>query len=1331
MPSSASSSRRRHPSDPPSPDTFEVIHKNASTVLSHMLEKELEAGNQSRKQKPSSGVEGNLKAKSPRSQSNSRSNERNLGQNGRENHRSRGDGEAQMRKSTRSRSRSRSIRDDEDLLVTSPRGRDQREASRRSGSKSHVSRDSEYHGGKSSGSRSKSRSRRSSRSQSEGRSKSYREDDDASSTTSSGKHTKSKHRGTDQQPADSFSQSTIETEESMLRGSKTLRSRSHQDAAEEEKKYDDGLPPSEKPQAISKVANLVEGQEAMWIEEEDLVSAFSSAVDSQNPPKPQPASAPQLVPKKRRFPFLPKKSSLASIPEPVPLSNPVLEPKKKKKVKKIKRSVVLVSSSENASNSLIEANAQQEAAINMAKARQLLNQALTVDGTPRLQDSEKLAKFAFQHAAAARRIMTSIDEEPDLDSYLTDMKEKGEQAALEHQRIVFSMSLPDTPESVPTWRLPSTRDLVKATEEYALRARHYLESILPTNIDPNLSESMSGDLWSDGDVSTLSFNKTYTFDHTLQVMQPPTGSKSTDAISISSLNEILDGEGEESEDEDQFIVLGKQDKYNTSPRKAIPIIDVPVKVRKQKRGGFFSFGVVSTAQEKPASEQNKSTVEHAVDVVNEDDESLHQSKSSGSVKRTSPDSRKGEETIISNAGENKRDERSQCSRSIQGNEGTEAENIDVQGTWESASTKTPQENQNPNNRSATSGKESALDQKQRKIWGFFRSAKRHGVLVKKLGDGNSSTNSNKVVQPLVGTEDEEESSCNASEETDASDGNHPLQEKKHLKGGTSAVKNPGGLESKTKTYSDGKVTHSSSHDIEHTELLYRRPTIEMLPTIPSKSLDSESDIGTNKDRYRSLSEGDSRDAEKEVDIEGEGHSETDSTPRNLSSKKALPQSAVRRVRSTNQSDLYEPPVVEFAAISIDGEEKVKTSVVNRDALRTLVTSHSTPAAAATTPRGGRMFDLVRSPSDSLAPAVGPSNSFMEMLEERKEILERNPSKSMTRRRSEEESRNNRSSETKLLKPRKINGIFGALRVNHHNKKKKSESCAPKRAKNIDKAINDGNLKALEANLNSEDAPVIRAKPADVPISTVLIQKPTGIEDPKTLPPEGKPLLRNSSQEKALSMLRSASFGNAELSRSVRNQGTGISIRDAHARESPILARRAMRIDRNSNLQRSTGQDAPGKDAPGRSLRVSSDKRDPPPKEDDQRARNLAPTPRRSEGSKLHQKDFHEDPPRNRFDQRVITERLYGDATQNRETPKTMRSHPGDPRVLESCKKDRISEAILPSPGSGRVHIITSKSEKHVSNNKTSTLRAPPSLEKDGSDSRTTTGFMSSLKNLWS
>lgn len=333
-------------------------------------------------------------------------------------------------------------------------------------------------------------------------------------------------------------------DESGLKGSMNNNTRTSVD--EEERVY----------HHILKTAVLAEGQEAMWLEDE--VSTVASVFV-----KPQVSV--EKNKKKSRF-RLRHSGPTISIPEDEEIDLEEAQKVHVRKKKVMKTVVLLPQQGDDGVKTLVEANVQQEAAANMVKARQLLNQALIVEGGPTLAESEALAKVAFAHAAAARRLMSKPEDEPDLDDVLSILAEKGEHAAFQHQKIVFSQSFATQSVDEPK---PKKKGMLSSASEYANRAIHYLESILPKNVDKELQESFSD---AADTVSTLGL-KNDTFEYQMQPApsQPTRSYTNMDLMSISSLNEILDGPLDET-----------NENKPPSPRQMLPVIDVPIRTPKTK-----------------------------------------------------------------------------------------------------------------------------------------------------------------------------------------------------------------------------------------------------------------------------------------------------------------------------------------------------------------------------------------------------------------------------------------------------------------------------------------------------------------------------------------------------------------------------------------------------------------------------------------------------------------------------------------------------------------------------------------------------------------------------
>lgn len=392
---------------------------------------------------------------------------------------------------------------------------------------------------------------------------------------------------------------------------------------------DDGYDDKRTYHPALKAAVYAEGQEAMWHEDEcSTVSSMlvkpteqqqldgkrTATTGTTSNLAPVPATTAMRPARRSLIPvFLARgrKGAVKATTKDDAVNVQVEKMKKKKKI--TKKSVVLLpqEGGEKAGmRTLVEANAAQEAAENMIKARKLLNAALVLDDShpSSLHESEQMAKFAFVHATAARRLMANPDDDFDamkLDDVLSLLAEKGEHAALQHQKIVFSSSQEEEgkkggrsndailmkPVVVNNHRgKPKKKGVISAASDYASRAVHYLESILPKNIpssaDPHnrrgggIENALSDDFWSDAGISTLGM-KNDTFEYGLSCPLPSllVGSSGyrtglqQDLVSLSSLNEILDGPSDEEGDEasGREVKVGRR----RSPRIDIPVIEVP------------------------------------------------------------------------------------------------------------------------------------------------------------------------------------------------------------------------------------------------------------------------------------------------------------------------------------------------------------------------------------------------------------------------------------------------------------------------------------------------------------------------------------------------------------------------------------------------------------------------------------------------------------------------------------------------------------------------------------------------------------------------------------
>ncbi len=309
-----------------------------------------------------------------------------------------------------------------------------------------------------------------------------------------------------------------------------------------------------------KPAVIAEGQECMWIEDE--MSAVFSEIERvpKNLTQPAVTTSPK---KQKRFHFRNKKEIIIA-PKLSPL--PIY---RKKRVKKtiVKKTVVLLPQKSHGGETLLETNRIQEVALNMTKARNLLNKALVFKGAHELEDSEHMAKIAFAHAVAARRLMTTDDDLPDLEKTLSYLTEKGEEAAYQHIKIVFSKSL-DTPDSNKNWR-----GWWNESNGFASKAQQYLESILPDNVNENDETIMSPDIFSLSAMSTLGFNNTFELSTVSSSHDPTNSNSALDLYSLSSLNEILDGPSDEESDSESDL----------SSRTPPSIVDIPAKQHKVKK----------------------------------------------------------------------------------------------------------------------------------------------------------------------------------------------------------------------------------------------------------------------------------------------------------------------------------------------------------------------------------------------------------------------------------------------------------------------------------------------------------------------------------------------------------------------------------------------------------------------------------------------------------------------------------------------------------------------------------------------------------------------------
>jgi len=276
---------------------------------------------------------------------------------------------------------------------------------------------------------------------------------------------------------------------------------------------------------------------------------------------------------------------------------------------------------------------------NSIQARRLLDTVLSGDGLDEVE-SKQVAKEAFNHATAARRIahhsknteMESDivddddgDEEAiELENIMNYLAGEGEQAALQHIRQ-YSINADNDEDSkgqdgqegarytdaIDLTMMEANNESAKTKKKrrgkfpvsgYASRAVHYLESILPKNIGNErdgddvaaapYDASNSEDFWSDAGMSTLGL-KSDTLEYGLNDDEGGDGPNNTlDHMSLSSLNEILDGGGTISGKKNQLEnsdVLNegarcrRQLTGEPSPRATVQEIGIP---RKKKNIGL-------------------------------------------------------------------------------------------------------------------------------------------------------------------------------------------------------------------------------------------------------------------------------------------------------------------------------------------------------------------------------------------------------------------------------------------------------------------------------------------------------------------------------------------------------------------------------------------------------------------------------------------------------------------------------------------------------------------------------------------------------------------------
>ena len=189
-------------------------------------------------------------------------------------------------------------------------------------------------------------------------------------------------------------------------------------------------------------------------------------------------------------------------------------------------------------NHSMESEASKQISVKSAKARELLAAALHEDTD--VSQREGLAQQAFAEATSARLLLEGPNAPKGLDLVLRAASHKGRSAAL-------------------------AAGFCPENKEQLSRAQHYMDLILPLKNFPPAScvapaancecpavPAESGCTTEDsGDVSTLGFDNTWTQDSPPQrtTATGGTASRVMSPLSMSSLNEILDGPMEEEDEE--------------------------------------------------------------------------------------------------------------------------------------------------------------------------------------------------------------------------------------------------------------------------------------------------------------------------------------------------------------------------------------------------------------------------------------------------------------------------------------------------------------------------------------------------------------------------------------------------------------------------------------------------------------------------------------------------------------------------------------------------------------------------------------------------------------
>ncbi|VEU38823.1 unnamed protein product [Pseudo-nitzschia multistriata] len=430
-----------------------------------------------------------------------------------------------------------------------------------------------------------------------------------------------------------------------------------------------------------KAALYTEGQEAVW--HEDQYTSVSSVYVKPEKQETSSTSNPQKKHRqKMKLPFFKsraKKQEAAAV-EVEPTPRPVKIHVRKQKVAK---AVVLLPPKQeevgvelNIENSSQDNTSQKErlmkenemhAAIaeNSKQARRLLDTVLSGSCLDE-EESDRMVKEAFNHAATARRIAEALNEvgvfqeEIELENVVSYLAEEGEQAALQYRQqqieqasyegIDGNNSNDVEASTVESDASKKQRRGKFGVSEYASRAVNYLESIIPksitgykNNFDVEGAEkgNNGADFWSDAGISTLGLkNDTLEYGFSVEgdANDPDNRTdhdeagllRNADMMSLSSLNEILDGGGTRSTDpkkkdlegEGRSAELQKSGKGDLSPRSAVREIGIPRKRKngppptepRRNRGGIL--GLMTPRTTKSSRSETKKKVPDASDSTN-------------------------------------------------------------------------------------------------------------------------------------------------------------------------------------------------------------------------------------------------------------------------------------------------------------------------------------------------------------------------------------------------------------------------------------------------------------------------------------------------------------------------------------------------------------------------------------------------------------------------------------------------------------------------------------------------------------------------------------------